>query len=200
MILNDKKIAELARNSLMIEPYEPSLISKVPIKNVQYKDDTQVYKKVLSYGQSSFGYDLRVSSEFKIFTNVYSTVVDPKNFDDNSFIDTEGDCCVIPPNSFALGRSVERIKMPDDVFAICVGKSTMARCGIVVNVTPIEPGWEGYITLEFSNTTPLPARIYANEGCAQLVFFQGERPLINYRDRDGKYQNQVGVVTPRLSK
>lgn len=200
MILNDKKIAELARNSLMIEPYEPSLISKVPIKNVQYKDDTQVYKKVLSYGQSSFGYDLRVSSEFKIFTNVYSTVVDPKNFDDNSFIDTEGDCCVIPPNSFALGRSVERIKMPDDVFAICVGKSTYARCGIVVNVTPIEPGWEGYITLEFSNTTPLPARIYADEGCAQLVFFQGEKPLINYRDRDGKYQNQVGVVTPRLSK
>lgn len=200
MILNDKKIAELARNSLMIEPYEPSLISKVPVKNVQYKNDTQVYKKVLSYGQSSFGYDLRVSSEFKIFTNVYSTVVDPKNFDDNSFIDTEGDCCVIPPNSFALGRSVERIKMPDDVFAICVGKSTYARCGIVVNVTPIEPGWEGYITLEFSNTTPLPARIYADEGCAQLVFFQGEKPLINYRDRDGKYQNQVGVVTPRLSK
>lgn len=158
----------------------------------------QIREKIISYGTSSYGYDIRCADEFKIFTNVNSAVVDPKNFDDKSFVDFKGDCCIIPPNSFALARTMEYFRIPRDVLTICLGKSTYARCGIVVNVTPFEPEWEGYVTLEFSNTTPLPAKIYAGEGCAQVLFFQGDEPCeVSYKDRGGKYQGQTGVVTPR---
>ena len=167
----------------MIEPFEPN----------------QVREGTISYGVSSYGYDIRVSPEFKVFTNVHSVVVDPKNFDDRSFVDVNAESCIIPPNSFALARTVEYFRVPRNVLAICLGKSTYARCGIVVNVTPLEPSWEGYLTLEISNTTPLPAKIYANEGIAQLLFFQGEEePEVAYEDRKGKYQGQVGVTLPRL--
>lgn len=157
-------------------------------------------QKIISYGTSSYGYDIRCAPEFKVFTNVHSTVVDPKRFDEKSFWDMEGDSCVIPPNSFALARSVEFFRIPRDVLVVCLGKSTYARCGIIVNVTPLEPEWEGHITLEFSNTTPLPARIYANEGCAQLLFFQCDQDDVcetSYRDRGGKYQGQLGVTLPK---
>ena len=158
----------------------------------------QVREKIISYGTSSYGYDIRCSREFKVFTNINSTIVDPKNFDEKSFVDFEGDYCIIPPNSFALARTMEYFRIPRDVLTICLGKSTYARCGIVVNVTPFEPEWEGYVTLEFSNTTPLPAKIYAGEGCAQVLFFQGDEPCeVSYKDRGGKYQGQTGVVTPR---
>ena len=154
---------------------------------------------VISYGLSSYGYDARVSREFKIFTNVDSAVVDPKNFSPASFVDRETDVCVIPPNSFALARTVEYFRIPRDVLVICLGKSTYARCGIIVNVTPLEPEWEGHVTLEFSNTTPLPARIYANEGACQFIFLQGAAPCeVSYGDRSGKYQGQQGVTLPRL--
>ena len=170
----------------MIEPFESEQVSSVD------------GAKVISYGTSSYGYDIRCSNEFKIFTNINSAIVDPKLFDANSFVDFEGECCIIPPNSFALARTVEYFRIPRNVLTICLGKSTYARCGIIVNVTPFEPEWEGYVTLEFSNTTPLPARIYANEGVAQVVFFEADESCeVSYKDRKGKYQGQSGVTLPR---
>jgi dCTP deaminase len=173
----------MAKEHAMIEPFA----------------DDQVRDGVISYGVSSYGYDMRVAREFKIFTNALSAIVDPKAFDPKSFVEFEGDVCVIPPNSFALARSVEYFRIPRDVITICVGKSTYARCGIITNVTPFEPEWEGYVTLEISNTTPLPARIYANEGIAQVLFLGGEEPPEkSYADKKGKYQKQIGVTLPRL--
>lgn len=166
----------------MIEPFESS----------------QVRDGVISFGVSSYGYDMRVAPEFKIFTNVLNSIVDPKAFDPKSFVEFDGDVCIVPPNSFALARSVEYFRIPRDVVTITVGKSTYARCGIITNVTPFEPEWEGHVTLEISNTTPLPAKIYANEGIAQVLFFRGEPPLVSYRDKKGKYQGQRGVTLPRL--
>ena len=161
--------------------------------------ERQVREGVISYGVSSFGYDVRVADEFKIFTNVFTATVDPKNFDDRSFVDWKGDSCIVPPNSFALARSVEYFRIPRNVLTICVGKSTYARCGLIVNVTPFEPEWEGHVTLEISNTTPLPAKIYANEGIAQVLFFESDdAPETSYADRGGKYQAQRGVTLPRL--
>ena len=161
--------------------------------------DQQVRDGVISYGVSSYGYDMRVADEFKIFTNVNSAIVDPKQFSPASFVDFQGDVCIIPPNSFALARSVEYFRIPRSVLTICVGKSTYARCGLIVNVTPFEPEWEGYVTLEISNTTPLPAKVYANEGLAQVLFFEGDEPCErSYADKKGKYQKQTGVTPPRL--
>lgn len=182
-IMSDKWIREQAKKYGMIEPFV----------------ETQKRTGTISYGLSSYGYDARVSDEFKIFTNVDSAVVDPKNFSPKSFVDRTGPSCVIPPNSFALARTVEYFRIPRDVLVICLGKSTYARCGIIVNVTPLEPGWEGHVTLEFSNTTPLPARIYANEGAAQFLFLQGNEPCeTSYADRGGKYMGQKGVTLPKL--
>jgi len=179
----DHWIVEMARSARMIEPFEGG----------------QVREGVISYGVSSYGYDIRVADEFKIFTNVYSTIVDPKNFDPASMVDYKGDVCVIPPNSFALARTVEYFRIPRGVLTICVGKSTYARCGIIVNVTPFEPEWEGYVTLEISNTTPLPAKIYANEGIAQVLFFEGDEPCkTSYADKKGKYQKQEEIVLPKM--
>jgi dCTP deaminase len=170
----------------LIDPFEPRQIREA---NGQ---------RVISYGTSSYGYDIRCAPEFKIFTNINSTIVDPKDFDSGNFVDLESDVCVIPPNSFALARTVEYFRIPRDVLTICLGKSTYARCGIIVNVTPLEPEWEGHVTLEFSNTTPLPAKIYANEGVAQVVFLQSDENCeTSYADRAGKYQGQVGVTLPR---
>jgi dCTP deaminase len=161
--------------------------------------NNQVRDGVISFGVSSYGYDIGVADEFKIFTNVYSAVVDPKNFDPNSMVDFKGEICVIPPNSFALARTVEYFRIPRDVLTVCLGKSTYARCGIIVNVTPFEPEWEGYVTLEISNTTPLPARIYANEGIAQVLFFQADEVCeVSYADKKGKYQKQEAIVLPKL--
>ncbi len=161
--------------------------------------EKQMSKGVISYGLSSYGYDLRVADEFKIFTNVNNAIVDPKSFDEKSFVTIQNDVCIVPPNSFALARSVEYFKIPRDVLTICVGKSTYARCGIIVNVTPFEPEWEGFVTLEISNTTPLPAKIYANEGLCQILFFQSDEPCeTSYADRKGKYQAQKGIVLPKL--
>jgi len=161
--------------------------------------DNQVHDGVISYGVSSYGYDIRVADEFKIFTNVYSAIVDPKDFKSESMVDFKGDVCVIPPNSFALARTVEYFRIPRSVLTICVGKSTYARCGIIVNVTPFEPQWEGFVTLEISNTTPLPARIYANEGIAQVLFFQADEECeTSYADKKGKYQKQESIVLPKL--
>jgi dCTP deaminase len=161
--------------------------------------ERQVREGVISYGVSSYGYDLRVADEFKIFTNVYTATVDPKNFDSRSFVDWEGESCIVPPNSFVLARSVEYFRIPRNVLTICVGKSTYARCGQIVNVTPFEPEWEGHVTLEISNTTPLPAKIYANEGIAQVLFFESDDPCeTSYADRGGKYQAQRGVTLPKL--
>ena len=171
----------------MIEPFEP--------KQVKEKDGVAR----ISCGVSSYGYDLRVSREFKVFTNLNSAIVDPKNFDPQSFVDKEGDYCIIPPNSFVLARSLEYFRIPRDILVICLGKSTYARCGIIVNVTPLEPEWEGHITLEFSNTTPLPAKIYAEEGAAQLIFLKAEEVCeVSYKDRKGKYQGQIGVTPPKV--
>ena len=181
-ILSDKWIREAARTKGMIEPFV----------------EAQRREGVISYGLSSFGYDARVAPEFKIFTNVNSATVDPKSFDAESLVDRETDICIIPPNSFALARTVEYFRIPEDVLTICLGKSTYARCGIIVNVTPLEPEWEGHVTLEFSNTTTLPAKIYANEGVAQMLFFQSdERCQVSYKDRGGKYQGQTGVTLPK---
>jgi dCTP deaminase len=167
----------------MIEPFE----------------DRQVRQGVVSYGLSSYGYDIRVADEFKVFTNINSTVVDPKNFDARSFVDMKTDVCIIPPNSFALARTLEYFRIPRDVLTVCVGKSTYARCGLIVNVTPFEPEWEGFVTLEISNTTPLPARVYANEGIAQVLFFQSDEACeVSYADKKGKYQKQQGLTLPRL--
>src|SRR3990170_2870013 len=161
--------------------------------------DRQVRAGMISYGVSSYGYDLRISDEFKIFTNINNTIVDPKAFDPRSFVDFQGEVCIIPPNSFALWRSVEYFKIPRNVLTISVGKSTYARCGIITNVTPFEPEWEGFVTLEISNTTPLPAKIYANEGIAQVLFFNGEEePEVSYKDKKGKYQAQVGITLPKI--
>ena len=161
--------------------------------------DSQVRSGVISYGVSSYGYDVRVGDEFKVFTNVYNTVVDPKAFDPRSFVDIKADVCIIPPNSFALASTIEYFRIPRDILTVCLGKSTYARCGIIVNVTPFEPEWEGHVTIEISNTTPLPAKIYANEGIAQVLFFRGaEPPITSYRDKKGKYQGQTGVTLPRL--
>ena len=182
-VLSDKSIRKLALENNMISPYE----------------DKQVRDGKISYGLSSFGYDARVSDEFKIFTNVNSEIVDPKNFKPTNFVTKNVPECVIPPNSFALARTVERFKIPKDIMVICLGKSTYARCGIIVNVTPLEPGWEGHVTLEFSNTTPLPAKIYANEGVAQFIFLKGnEIPEVTYADRKGKYMGQTGVTLPKV--
>ena len=161
--------------------------------------DDQVRAGVISYGVSSYGYDVRVGNEFKVFTNVFNTIVDPKNFDSKSFVDIVADQCVIPPNSFALASTIEYFRIPRDVLTICLGKSTYARCGIIVNVTPFEPEWEGHVTIEISNTTPLPAKIYANEGIAQVLFFQSDEPCAkSYKDKKGKYQAQRGVTLPKL--
>jgi dCTP deaminase len=167
-----------------------------PFKERQVRDEGD--GKIISYGVSSYGYDVRCAPEFKVFTNINSAIVDPKNFSDESFVDVESDVCIIPPNSFALARTVEYFRIPRDVLTICLGKSTYARCGIIVNVTPLEPEWEGHVTLEFSNTTTLPAKIYANEGVAQMLFFQSDEPCeVSYKDRDGKYQGQTGVTLPQ---
>ncbi len=182
-IKNDAWIRRMAQERGMIEPFV----------------NGQVREGVISYGLSSYGYDIRVSDEFKIFTNVHSAVVDPKNFNPKSFIDYKGDICVIPPNSFVLAQTVEYFRIPRDVITICVGKSTYARCGLIVNVTPFEPEWEGFVTLEISNTTPLPARIYANEGIAQVLFFQSDQVCeTSYADRKGKYQNQQTIMLPQI--
>jgi dCTP deaminase len=182
-ILSDRWIREQAQQNGMIEPFVEA----------QRRDGC------ISYGLSSYGYDARVADDFKIFTNVDSAVVDPKNFDSNSFVDRKTDVCIIPPNSFALARTVEYFRVPRDVLVICLGKSTYARCGIIVNVTPFEPEWEGYVTLEFSNTTPLPAKIYANEGVAQVIFFEADEVCeTSYKDRGGKYQGQQGVTLPKI--
>ena len=182
MILSDKWIREQAKKG-MIDPFVES----------QKRDG------IISYGLSSYGYDARCSPEFKIFTNVNNAIVDPKNFSPSSFVDRETDVCIIPPNSFVLARTVEYFRIPRDVLVICLGKSTYARCGIILNVTPIEPEWEGHVTLEFSNTTPLPAKIYANEGVCQFLFFKGDQPCeVSYRDRAGKYMNQTGVTLPKI--
>ena len=182
-IKSDRWIRKMAREYGMIDPF----------------NDRQVREGVISYGVSSYGYDLRVADEFKIFTNVNSAVVDPKKFDERSFIDVRADSVLIPPNSFALARSVEYFKIPRDVLTICVGKSTYARCGIIVNVTPFEPEWEGFVTLEISNSTPLPAKIYSNEGLCQILFFQSDEPCeTSYKDKLGKYQKQSGIVLPKL--
>lgn len=163
--------------------------------------EKNVGKGVISYGLSSYGYDIRVSNEFKIFTNIGASIVDPKSFDEKNVVDFIGDVCIVPPNSFALARTIEYFKIPNDVLAICLGKSTYARCGIIVNITPFEPGFCGHITIEISNTTPLPAKIYANEGIAQVLFFQGdEKCEISYADKNGKYQNQTGITLPRILK
>ena len=167
----------------MIEPFE----------------DRQVRQGVVSYGLSSYGYDIRVADEFKVFTNINSTVVDPKNFDARSFVDVRADICIIPPNSFALAKTVEYFRIPRNVLTVCVGKSTYARCGLIVNVTPFEPEWEGYVTLEISNTTPLPAKVYANEGISQVLFFESDEDCdVSYKDKAGKYQKQQGLTLPRL--
>jgi dCTP deaminase len=177
----------MAREARMIEPFEPDLVREV------------AGQKVVSFGTSSYGYDIRCSNDFKLFTNLNSTIVDPKNFDAKSFVDVKGDHCVIPPNSFALARTMEYFRIPRNVLVLCLGKSTYARCGIIVNVTPFEPEWEGTATLEISNTTPLPARIYANEGIAQVLFFQSDEPCsISYADKKGKYQAQRDVTLPRI--
>ena len=180
---SDNWIRKMAREQRMIEPFV----------------ENQVRGGCISYGVSSYGYDIRVTNEFKIFTNVHSTVVDPKAFDERSMVDFTGDVCVIPPNSFALSRTVEYFRIPRGVLTLCVGKSTYARCGIITNVTPFEPEWEGYVTLEISNTTPLPARIYANEGLAQVLFFEGDEACeTSYADRKGKYQGQQTIVLPKV--
>ena len=183
MIKSDRWIRRMAVEKGMIKPFE----------------DRQVRKGGISYGLSSYGYDIRIADEFKIFTNINTTIVDPKSFDPRSFVDVQGEVAVIPPNSFALGRSVEYFKIPRNVLTLCVGKSTYARCGIITNVTPFEPEWEGYVTLEISNTTPLPAKIYANEGIAQVLFFESDEACeTSYADRQGKYQGQQGIVLPTV--
>ena len=182
-IKSDKWIRRMAIEHGMIEPFV----------------DTQVREGVVSYGLSSYGYDIRVADEFKIFTNINNTVIDPKHFDPRSFVDIKADMCIVPPNSFALARTIEYFRIPRDVLTVCLGKSTYARCGIIVNVTPFEPEWEGFVTLEISNTTPLPARIYAGEGIAQFLFFEGNESCeTSYADKKGKYQGQQGLTLPRL--
>ena len=182
-VMSDRWIRKMALEQEMIKPFA----------------ENQVREGVISYGISSYGYDLRVADEFKIFTNANSTIVDPKHFDERSFVEFRGPVCIIPPNSFALARSVEYFKIPRNILTICVGKSTYARCGIIVNVTPLEPEWEGFVTLEISNTAPLPARVYSNEGLCQIVFFNSDQVCeISYKDKKGKYQAQKGIVLPKI--
>ena len=186
-IKSDKWIQRMSQESEMITPFEPQQIRK------------SENQKIISYGTSSYGYDVRCSTEFKIFTNINHNIVDPKNFDEQSFVEVNADECIIPPNSFALASTVEYFKIPRSTLVICLGKSTYARCGIIVNVTPLEPEWEGHVTLEFSNTTPLPAKVYANEGACQFLFFKGDAPPdVSYKDRSGKYMGQKGVTLPKL--
>ena len=186
-IKSDTWIRRMAQSSRMIEPFEPGQVKEVG------------GHRIVSYGTSSYGYDIRCSNEFKIFTNINSTIVDPKAFDEKSFVDFTGDVCIIPPNSFALARTIEYFRIPRNVLTICLGKSTYARCGIIVNVTPLEPEWEGHVTLEFSNTTPLAAKIYANEGVAQVIFIEADEVCeTSYKDRGGKYLGQQGVTLPRI--
>jgi len=185
-IKSDRWIREMAARHGMIEPFEHNQVRSV------------AGQRVVSFGTSSYGYDVRCAADFKVFTNINSAIVDPKAFDETSFVDKQSDVCIIPPNSFALARTVEYFRIPRNVLTICLGKSTYARCGIIVNVTPLEPEWEGHVTLEFSNTTPLPARIYANEGVAQMIFFESDEVCeTSYRDRAGKYQGQQGVTLPK---
>jgi len=185
-IKSDRWIRRMAGEYGLIEPFEPGQVRE------------HEGRKLVSYGTSSYGYDVRCSDEFKIFTNINSAIVDPKHFDQNSFVDFKGEACIIPPNSFALARTIEYFRIPRNVLTICLGKSTYARCGIIVNVTPLEPEWEGHVTLEFSNTTPLPARIYANEGVAQFLFLESDEECeTSYADRAGKYQGQRGVTLPK---
>ncbi len=182
-VKSDKWIRRMAQEHRMIEPFS----------------EKQVAEGLISYGLSSYGYDIRIADEFKIFTNIHSAIVDPKNFDPRSFMDVKADVCIIPPNSFALARTIEYFRIPREVITVCVGKSTYARCGIIVNVTPFEPEWEGIVTLEVSNTTPLPAKIYAGEGIAQVLFFEGDEMCeTSYADRKGKYQSQQGLTLPRM--
>lgn len=182
-IKSDKWITRMAKEHGMIEPFESS----------------QIRSGVISYGVSSYGYDMRVADEYKIFTNINSTVIDPKQFSDANFVEFKGPVMVVPPNSFALARSVEYFRIPRDVLAVCLGKSTYARCGIICNVTPFEPEWEGHVTIEISNTTPLPAKIYSNEGICQVLFYQSDEPCaVSYRDKKGKYQGQTGITLPKL--
>ena len=186
-IKSDKWIRKMAVENGMIEPFQED--------QIRYSDDNS---RLISYGLSSYGYDVRCSNEFKIFTNTHSSIVDPKSFDPKSFVDVTAEECIIPPNSFALARTVEYFKIPRSVLTLCLGKSTYARCGIIVNVTPLEPEWEGHVTLEFSNTTNLPAKIYANEGVAQMIFFESDQICeTSYKDRGGKYQGQTGVTLPK---
>ena len=186
-IKSDKWIRKMAEEQQMISPFEPQMVRE------------KGGEKIVSYGTSSYGYDIRCAPEFKVFTNINSTIVDPKKFDPNSFVEFNNEYCIIPPNSFALARTVEYFKIPRNILTVCVGKSTYARCGIIVNVTPFEPEWEGYVTLEFSNTTPLPAKIYAEEGCAQVLFFESDEECeTSYKDRGGKYQGQTGVTLPKI--
>ncbi|MFN7288369.1 MAG: dCTP deaminase [Burkholderiales bacterium] len=185
-IKSDRWIRRMSEQHGMIEPFEPGQIRHA---NGQ---------RIVSYGTSSYGYDVRCANEFKIFTNINSTIVDPKAFDEGNFVNFQGDVCIIPPNSFALARTVEYFRVPRNTLVVCLGKSTYARCGVIVNVTPLEPEWEGQVTLEFSNTTPLPARIYAGEGCAQMLFFESDEVCeTSYKDRGGKYQGQRGVTLPK---
>ncbi len=182
-IKSDRWIKQMSLENDMISPFE----------------DNQVSKKKISYGLSSYGYDIRVTDEYKIFTNVNNSIIDPKRFDENSFVNFKGDVCIVPANSFALARSVEYFKIPRNVLTICLGKSTYARCGIIVNVTPFEPEWEGHVTLEISNTTPLPAKIYSNEGLCQVLFFESDEICeTSYKDKKGKYQNQTGITLPKI--
>ena len=184
-IKSDRWIEKMSLNNDMIKPFESS----------------QARKGQISFGLSSFGYDIRVSTEYKIFTNINNSIVDPKNFDEKSFIDFKGEVCIVPPNSFALAKSVEYFRIPRDVLTLCVGKSTYARCGIIVNVTPFEPEWEGFVTLEISNTTPLPAKIYSNEGLCQVLFFQSDEDCrTSYKDKTGKYQKQTGITLPKMEE
>jgi len=186
-LLPDSWIRKMANEKKMIEPFVDKQIKQID------------NKKLVSYGLSSYGYDLRVANEFKVFTNVYNSLIDPKRFNEDSFVDIRGSTCIIPPNSFALARSVEYFRIPRNVLTVCLGKSTYARCGIIVNVTPFEPEWEGFVTLEISNTTPLPAIVYANEGLAQVVFLEAKEVCeISYADRKGKYMQQTGIVVPRI--
>lgn len=187
-IKSDKWIRQMANQFGIIEPFEDRQVRSNDKKN-----------PVVSYGLSSYGYDIRVANEFKVFTNVHNSIVDPKNFTDNSFVEIVSDVCIVPPNSFALARSIEYFRIPRDILTICLGKSTYARCGIIVNVTPFEPEWEGYVTLEISNTTPLPAKIYANEGIAQVIFLQADELCeVSYADRKGKYMKQVGITLAKI--
>ena len=182
-IKSDKWIRNMSLTSQMISPFE----------------DKQVSKSKISYGLSSYGYDIRVTDEYKIFTNINNSIIDPKKFDENSFVNFKGDVCIVPANSFALARSVEYFKIPRNVLTVCLGKSTYARCGIIVNVTPFEPEWEGHVTLEISNTTPLPAKIYSNEGLCQVLFFESDEECeTSYKDKKGKYQKQTGITLPKI--